>query len=366
MAQAGLPTKIYHWLGVDTPFDPQHRYVTSYLVPVLPLAIFRLAVGLYALITQIYTSAREGGSQFSFFTVLTYWGVFGYFMISGIHSLSFWFSLRAWNKSRLNESTPEATQAVPVNGAARVDLARGAATADDFPGVPLSKLESAITYHRASLVELGRTYPRALLAHFPRPLQVCHVLLVSTITTYPLIVTVIYWVVLSGGGSYATTYSSWANLTKHAFNLLLTQLDVAILGRSPMAPWWHLLLVVILIACYVGVAYITRADQGFYPYPFLNVEENGSGLVGGFCVGIGVGTVISFMIGQFVVWLRELVAAKVQKSGAWGSARAHGVEDDACVPTRRGPGPEGEGGSREHGVLRGRWPASAVRYTDVK
>ena len=63
--------------------------------------------------------------------------------------------------------------------------------------------------------------------------------------------------------------------------------------------------------------------------------------------------------------LREYVAAKVQSSGQWGSAKAVGVPDDACIPTLRGPGPLGGGGRRTkpgHDVihLRGRFPSNAL------
>lgn len=56
--------------------------------------------------------------------------------------------------------------------------------------------------------------------------------------------------------------------------------------------------------------------------------------------------VISFMIAQLIIFLRELFWAKIQKSGGWGSAKAAFVEDDAMIITTFGPGPEGEGGHR--------------------
>ena len=86
--------------------------------------------------------------------------------------------------------------------------------------------------------------------------------------------------------------------------------------------------------------------QGFYPYDFPNQGENGTGTVSGYIVAIGVGTVISFMIAQFVIFLRELIWSKIQKSGGWGSAKAAFVSDEAMILTRLGPGPEGEGGIR--------------------
>lgn len=368
-SSSGRSARIYHYLGVESPFDPQHRYVTSYFLPVWALAVLRLLIGLYAFITLVYSTARDGSSSFSYFTNLTYWGLFGYFTISGIHTASFWWSYRRWSRARSHSDITSAPFALPREGATRNDVARGFVSSDQaFSGLPDPNIDFALTYHgKQDPIDVGRVYPRSWLsAFFPRPLQFFHVLLVSTITTYPLVVTIVFWTLLSGDGVYEDAYSTWGNLTKHALNLAFTQLDVTILGRAPMCPWWHMLFVVFIIACYVGVAYITYADQGFYPYDFLNQGENGTGIVAAYVVGIGVGTVISFLIGDFLIFLREWIAARIQRSGGWGSAKAVGVLDDACIPTRRGPGPEGEGGLRprdstsNYAGLRGRWPANAL------
>jgi hypothetical protein len=91
---------------------------------------------------------------------------------------------------------------------------------------------------------------------------------------------------------------------------------------------------------------LSPSAQGFYSYDFLNVGEHGQGVTSGIIVAIGVAGVISFMIGQFLIFFREWVAAKIQGSGGWGSAKAKGVADEALFVTKRGPGPEGEGGRR--------------------
>lgn len=159
-------------------------------------------------------------------------------------------------------------------------------------------------------------------------------------------------------GAFRDTYNAWDNISVHALNLVFGLLEVFV-GRGPMLPWWNMLLVFILIACYLGVAYITYATQGFYTYDFLNTQTHG-GIVAGYIVGIGVGMVISFLIGQFLIFAREYLAAKIQFSGGWGSAKAMGVPDEAVINTTRGPGPEGEGGRRnlEDGKdLRQRWSA---------
>ena len=75
-------------------------------------------------------------------------------------------------------------------------------------------------------------------------------------------------------------------------------------------------------------------------------EVGGQGPLAGVAIGIGVGTCIAFLAGQACLWLREVLAAKLQRSGGWGSAKPVGVPDEALLPTDVGPGPDGEGSPR--------------------
>lgn len=80
-------------------------------------------------------------------------------------------------------------------------------------------------------------------------------------TPQPLIVTVVFWGVLAGNGAFSDTESAWTNISVHAFNLVFSMLDVLVLGREPMLPWSHCFFTVVMLAMYVGVAYITYASE---------------------------------------------------------------------------------------------------------
>lgn len=61
---------LYAWLGVRTPFDPQSRFVTSYLLPPVWLFVWRTLIALYALVTIILVYALSGGAaEFSYLYV---------------------------------------------------------------------------------------------------------------------------------------------------------------------------------------------------------------------------------------------------------------------------------------------------------
>ncbi len=189
--------------------------------------------------------------------------------------------------------------------------------------------------------------PSSLLERLPKILQFFHALLVSTVYVYPLLVTIVFWVILNtNGAAFADASRTYSNLSVHAFNTMFAYTDLLFLSRAPMRPWSHMGLDVVLIALYVGVAYITVASRGVYVYNFLDPKATGGqGAVAGYVVGIGAAVCIIFLIAQFLIWAREAVAAKLQGSGGWGSARPAGVPAAAISQEYRGPGPDGEGSS---------------------
>ncbi|TLD33106.1 hypothetical protein PspLS_01337 [Pyricularia sp. CBS 133598] len=78
-------------------FDPTNRFVTSWILPPWVLFACRLLFGLYALTTQfvsIGTQVARGQSdqataEFSYFTVLTYWGIAFYLLVSAVHTATY-------------------------------------------------------------------------------------------------------------------------------------------------------------------------------------------------------------------------------------------------------------------------------------
>ena len=125
----------------------------------------------------------------------------------------------------------------------------------------------------ALAVRRGREsrYP---LQSWPRPLQFLHLLLLSTITTFPILVTAIFWSLLSSPATLATSYSAWTNISGHAFNTLFAGIEILFTNVAPSLPkrpatgislpWVHVPFLILLLGGYLGVAYITFATQGFY------------------------------------------------------------------------------------------------------
>ncbi|KAK8225841.1 hypothetical protein HDK90DRAFT_68204 [Phyllosticta capitalensis] len=240
------------------PFDPSHRYETSWLLSPGALFAYRAFLSTYAFIATFVNLGWNGthggtaGQSFSYFTNLTYWGLSFYFGVAATHTGTYWLT------------------------------------------------------------------GRPLLARWPRWAQELHAIFYSTIVVFPFIVTIVFWAILFPG-YFTTTFAAWYNTTAHALNSVFALLEI-ILPRTPLRPWWHLGPLIFLLACYLGLAYVTHATEGFYVYSFLDVQANGSGTVAGYCFGIAIGCIVLFAVVQGVVWVRvRLTEGVLGARGRWSS-----------------------------------------------
>ncbi|KAK8164184.1 hypothetical protein IWX90DRAFT_251084 [Phyllosticta citrichinensis] len=260
------------------PFDPSHRYETSWLLSPGALFAYRATLSSYAFIATFVNLGWNGthggtaGQSFSYFTNLTYWGLSFYFAVAAAHTGTYWLT------------------------------------------------------------------GRPLLARWPRWCQELHAIFYSTITVFPFIVTIVFWAILFPG-YFETTFAAWYNTTAHALNSVFALVEI-VLPRTQIRPWWHIGPLIFLLACYLGLAYVTHATEGFYVYSFLDVQANGSGVVAGYCFGIAIGCFIIFALVDGIIWARVKVTEGLMgRKGKWserdvrrgGSGMALGEEEMGAV-----------------------------------
>ncbi|PVI03576.1 hypothetical protein DM02DRAFT_612059 [Periconia macrospinosa] len=249
-------------------FDPTFRFATSWILPPAVLFFIRAALSLYAFTTLFFILAwrsvtgGDGGKtearhSFSYFTVLTYWGLAFYYAFAAAHTLSYWRT-----------------------------------------GTPL-------------------------LARWPRALKEAHSVYYSTIVIYPFIVTAVFWALLAPEDGFPSIFETWTNTSQHAMNAAYALFEI-IFPRTEPLPFWHLIPVVILLAMYLGLAYVTYYTQGFYVYSFLDLQKNSRGIVAAYIVGILVAAIIVFLIVKYVIMLRVWVTEK--KMGKMGKRSARDVK----------------------------------------
>jgi len=237
-------------LGVTEPFDSNHRLVSSPWYSPRVLAFQRLLLLAYSgatLITSlVYESVviRQGNIWFSFFTHLTFTGLTAYLLVSTYHDFNY-------------------------------------------------KPSASSSY----------AYP---LQRWPRVLQAMHILLISTVTTFPILVSIAYWALLASSATFATPYTTWSAVSLHIFNTVFALLEITTTNIPPL-PWAALPMCLILLLAYLGVAYITHATQGIYAYAFLDPQTQ-HGKLAAYIIGIAVGEVIIFTLVRYAIVLRDKIS----------------------------------------------------------
>lgn len=146
---------LYDLLHVDPPRDRAHVYETSWLLPPLPYAILRGTISLY-----IFTS------------IFFIWGW------SGTHG----------DRAEIGESFSYFTWLT-------------------YWGLGFYMLFASI--HTACYALKGHS---VLFDRWPRALRALHGLFYTTVTTYPFLVTVVFWGILYSGPWYTVTFSGWQNV----------------------------------------------------------------------------------------------------------------------------------------------------------
>ncbi|KAG1736686.1 uncharacterized protein EDB91DRAFT_502038 [Suillus paluster] len=246
----------YESFGVSSPFDPACRLVTSPFFSPLTLGALRLLLAVYSLVTTItvlvFESVRyhDASGFLSYFTDLSYIGLVAYFWASSTQTIV--FALRG-----------------------------------------------------------QKSYP---LQSWPRILQLLHVLLYSTITVFPIIVTVVFWAILASSSTFSTRYSAWSNVSQHAMNSIFVLFEILLTNAGP-SPWSHIIPCFVPLACYLGVAYITHATQGFYTYSFLDPSTE-HGLLAAYIIGIAVGYCVVFAIVRGICTLRCRVVSRYRRDSS--------------------------------------------------
>jgi hypothetical protein len=239
-------SKIYTLLGIPSTGFSSHPFTTSWLLPPLLLSILRLLFSIYCFTTIFYIWAYEATHSLS--------NAIG-------RDFSYFTALTWW-------------------------------------GLAFYLLISGI--HTLVYSIKGR----CLLDTWPRPLQALHSLFYTTVVTFPFLVTIVYWAILYSNPWFTDEFQAWSNISRHGLNSFFALFELLIPSTNP-PPALHIALGILLLACYLALAYITQATQGFYTYSFLDPSDGHSGRVAGYVFGIAVGFVVLFGIVWGVIWLRR-------------------------------------------------------------
>jgi len=140
------------------------------------------------------------------------------------------------------------------------------------------------------------------LARWGSVLGQLHSILYSTIVVFPFIVTIVYWAILFD--YFASRFEAWSNVSQHALNSVFALFELVFARTEPM-PWIHLLYLIVLLALYLAVAFITYGTEHFYVYSFLDNRTHGRGRVAGYIFGILAAAIVIFVIVHFLILGRQ-------------------------------------------------------------
>ena len=236
---------LYDLLGVSTPFDLTDRFTSSWILPPLLLGALRLILSLYCFVAMFFIFGWSDSHHDS---------------LAARRSFSYFTDLTYW-------------------------------------GLAFYFLFSSI--HTLSYARTNRSF----LQRWPKPFQATHSIFYTTIITFPILVTAVFWAVLYDGHWFPQIFMAWSNTSQHALNTVFAFMEI-ILPRTSQPPPLHLLILIILLALYLGLAYLTKATEGFYPYSFLDAGK-GHGRVAAYAFGILAAITVIFGVVWLVVWLRK-------------------------------------------------------------
>jgi len=87
--------------------------------------------------------------------------------------------------------------------------------------------------------------------------------------------------------------------------------EITLTNVGPL-PWIDMPATVVVLACYLGIAYITHATQGIYTYSFLDPQKQGK-LLAAYIIGIAVGQCIIFLVVTGVIHLRQWIVQRKKR-----------------------------------------------------
>lgn len=142
----------------------------------------------------------------------------------------------------------------------------------------------------------------------------------TTIVVFPFIVTIVYWAMLYDGTWFPVVFDGWSNVSKHMMNSGFAVFEI-IIPRTDTLPAVHMLWLILILALYLAVAYITHAAKGFYTYSFLDPAKQHA-RVAAYVFGIAVAGLLFFGIASGLIWLRKWITeTKLGREGKFVSPR---------------------------------------------
>lgn len=147
------------------------------------------------------------------------------------------------------------------------------------------------------------------LAIWPRPCQLAHILLQTTVMCMPLFCSVIYlyWSLPALPIWHAHRLSRWSVVTFYILNTVFSLMEL-VLSSSRPRPWSHLIIVILLLGLYLAfhstLAAASRGRVWVYTVLKYSLAVNRGWISVVRVVGLCVLACINFCIMQLLLWIK--------------------------------------------------------------
>lgn len=277
----------YALFGVPSSGFDSRPFVTSWLLPPLILVCLRAISSIYAFTTIFYS--------------------FGWFA----HNIDI-FHLKDIN-------LPEITFSL---GASAIGKSFSYFTYLAYWGQAFYFAISSL--HTFVFWRIGRTW----LDRWPRWLQLAHSIFYSSVICFPPMVSAIYWCSMFVDKWYTLEFDQWSNTSIHMLNTVFALLEIG-LPRAGTPPWSHLGVLMLFMSLYLGLVYISKAVEDFYPYLWLDPKVGWKQIVA-HVIGYTMAIVLVWNVVVGLVWLRRNLTEKRCQEGS----RNNTQQEDEIALTR--------------------------------
>lgn len=155
---------------------------------------------------------------------------------------------------------------------------------------------------------------RTWLERWPRWLQVLHSVFYTCIICFPPMVSAIYWCSMFVDKWYILEFDRWSNLSIHCLNTIFALTEI-FLPRTKLRPWTHLGVLMLFMSLYLGLVYISKAVEDFYPYLWLDPRVGWKQIVA-HIIGYTMTIILVFNIVLGFIWLRRNLTEPKEEDSA--------------------------------------------------
>ncbi|KAJ1719762.1 hypothetical protein LPJ53_005525 [Coemansia erecta] len=143
-------------------------------------------------------------------------------------------------------------------------------------------------------VQLWRRPTDTLFSRMPHVLQLMHWLLFASALLFSTVVSVMFWTMIYEKDEYRGV-RRWVNASVHGTNVGFMWMDMLV-GAMVFCPHWsHPLVLALVVALYLALAYVNEAVNGWFTYDFIDYREH-KALEAPILLGVLLGIVLLYYV----------------------------------------------------------------------